>query len=179
MKKIGIVLLVIVLVFIAVYIANNRESSQDFLDDEFAKIENYIPKRDVKNTTISQADVAWHLDHILKTINQISTNLENSNPNNYQSTFSLQQVIVHTTGTIPRGVAQSPQSVRPPDIILTEAIFLQLKQAKEHLDKINSLDENAFIEHPVFKNLDRDQTRRFIKIHTKHHLKIIKDILED
>lgn len=179
MKKIGLALLAIILVFVGVYVFNNRESSPDFLDDEFAELENYITQRDVKNVAVSQADVAWHLDHMLKTINLISENLKNSNPNDYSSGFSLQQLIVFTTGTIPRGVAQSPQAVRPPDVILKDSIYLQLKEAKERINAITSLDKDAFIEHPVFKTLDRDQTRRFIEIHTRHHLKIVKDILEE
>ncbi|MDT0606592.1 DUF1569 domain-containing protein [Croceitalea rosinachiae] len=177
MKKVGLGLLIIVLVFIGAYLFNNRESNPDFLDDELAEIENYISKRDSKNTAVSQADVAWHLDHMLKTINRISEAVEKSNPEEYVYGFSIQQVVVHTSGMIPRGAAQSPQNVRPPQVIVTDSIYIQLQEAKQNITQLNSFDKNAYFDHPVFNKLDRDQTRRFLAIHTKHHLKIIKDIL--
>ncbi|GMN06843.1 hypothetical protein MTsPCn5_22320 [Croceitalea sp. MTPC5] len=179
MKKVGLALLVIVLIFMGMYLRNNRESNGDFLDDELAEIENYLPKRDVLNIEVSQADVAWHLDYMLKTINQISKTVQDSNPEEYEYSFSLQQVVVHTLGMIPRGAAQSPKSVRPPEVILTDSINVQLKEARHHIAQLNSLNEKAYFNHPVFNTLDRDQTRRFLAIHTKHHLKIIKDILKE
>ena len=179
MKKFGLGLLIIILVLIGTYLFNNRESNPDFLDDEFAEIENYISKRDSKNTAVSQADVAWHLDHMLKTINRISEAVENSNPKEYAYTFNMQQIVVHTSGMIPRGAAQSPQNVRPPQVIATDSIYIQLKEARQKIDLLGALDKKAYFDHPVFNKLDRDQTRRFLDIHTNHHLKIIEDILAE
>ncbi len=179
MKKIELGLLVLVLAITIAYLINNKESDAGFLNDEFTKIEQLVSKRDAKNTQVSSASVAWHLDHMLKTINQISDRVIDSNPDDYTYNFNIQQVVVHTTGMIPRGAAQSPQNVRPPKVIQTDSIYIQLKDAKTKISKLISLDEDAYFEHPVFDNLDRDQTRRFLEIHTKHHLKIIKDILDE
>ncbi|WP_343488137.1 DUF1569 domain-containing protein [Allomuricauda sp. d1] len=177
MKKAGIGLVILLVAMVGLYLVNNRESSDDFLEDEFTAIEKHIPKRDVLNEEVSTADVAWHLDHMLKTINRISENLEASDPHDYAYKFSMQQVVVHTTGMIPRGVAQSPQNVRPPKVIETDSIYVQLQEAKRNIKGISNLDKNSHFNHPVFNKLDRDQTRRFLEIHTNHHLKIIQDIL--
>jgi len=177
MKKIswGITLAIITITIISV--VNNRESDPNFLDDELLEIEAYFTKKEVQNAVVSQANFAWHLDHILKTINSITENLVASNPEEYDSKFNIQRILVHTSGTIPRGAAQSPQSVTPPDTILLDSLGIQWEQAWKSMEKISGLDENAFFAHPVFDHLDRDQTRRFLEIHTNHHLKIIKDIL--
>lgn len=179
MKKLGLVLLVLVILFTVLYEVNKKETDQDFLENQFSNIESLISKRDLKNEKVSQADVAWHLDHILKTINVLSLALENSNPSEFKSGFSMQKIFVFTTGRIPRGVAQSPEGVRPPNVIVTENLYHQLREAEKRVSTIGELDENTFFEHPFFKSLNRDQTRRFLEIHTNHHLKIIRDILED
>jgi len=158
---------------------NKKETEGGFLVDQFNSIEKLIPKREAKNEKVSQADVAWHLDHLLKTINQLTNELENSNPAKFTSSFSMQKAFVFTMGRIPRGVAKTPENLRPPDVILTDNLYAQLANAREKVAKISNLNENAFFGHPVFKNINRDQTIRFLEIHTKHHLKIIKDILRE
>lgn len=177
MKKLGSLLLAIITVITVIYQVNKKESHDNFLVHQFSRIETLILKRDIKNLEVSQVDVAWHLDHLLKTINQLTRALENSNPAEFSSRFSLQKVFVFTTGRIPRGVAQSPSSVRPPNVILTDNLYAQLAEARDKVSKISTLDENAFFQHPVFNTINRDQTRRFLEIHTNHHLRIIDDIL--
>ncbi len=177
MKRVSWVLSFLVVGVTIISIRNNRQDDPHFLDGQLLEIENYFSQRDVENTAVSQANVAWHLDHTLKTINRISERLRASNPEEYHSQFNIQRIVVHTSGTIPRGRAQSPQSVRPPNVVQLDSLQLQLTEARQNLSAISSLDENAFFAHPVFDHLDRDQTRRFLEIHTNHHLKIIKDIL--
>lgn len=177
MKRVSWALSILVILVTLISIANNREDDPNFLDGQLTEIEGYFEQRKTQNEEVSQANVAWHLDHTLKTINRITENLVESNPEEYLSKFNMQRVVVHTTGRIPRGVAQSPQNVRPPESVLLDSLQLQLAEARQNLDAINHLDEKAFFAHPVFDHLDRDQTRRFLEIHTNHHLKIIRDIL--
>ncbi|MEO0902674.1 MAG: hypothetical protein AAFY00_11940, partial [Bacteroidota bacterium] len=47
-----------------------------------------------------------------------------------------------------------------------------------HAKMIEGLSEDAHFEHPNFDVINKGQTKRFLKIHTGHHLKIIKDILK-
>lgn len=177
MKQVSWILSLFVILITMISIVNNREDDPNFLDGQLLEVERYFAEREKKNEAVSQANVAWHLDHTLKTINRIIENLVESNPEEYRSNFNVQRIVVHTSGVIPRGRAQSPQSVRPPDVVLLDSLQLQLTEARQNLSAIFSLDENAFFDHPVFDHLDRDQTRRFLEIHTNHHLKIIEDIL--
>ncbi|WP_420320606.1 DUF1569 domain-containing protein [Flagellimonas sp.] len=134
--------------------------------------------RDVLNPKVSKANVAWHLDHMLKTINVICKSLEVSNPEEYKSNFSLTRAIIYTLGDFPRGVAKAPRVVRPPEVINTEDLHRQLQMAKENLQAIQSLDAKAHFEHPYFSVLNKNQSIRFLKIHTGHHLKIVRDIVK-
>ena len=179
MKKLLWGFLVFIVIAIFAYIINGKQSDPDFLDAQLVQIAEHFDNRKLKNEAISNADVAWHLDHTLKVINNISANLAQSDPEAYTSNFNIQRIIVHTTGIIPRGAAQSPKSVMPPDAVLLDSLHIQLALARQNMIKIDKLNEHAFYSHAVFGNLNRDATRRFLEVHTQHHLKIIADILQE
>ena len=157
----------------------SSEPATGFLDEQFAEMVDHIPQRDRLNPKVSQADVAWHLDHSLRSINKICEALKASDPDKFRPNFSLSRVFVFTSGIIPRGVAQSPKSVLPPEIISTDSLYLQLEEAKKNLKELQALDSKAHFKHPYFKVLNKGQTFRFLKIHTQHHLKIIRDIVAE
>lgn len=102
--------------------------------NQLAEIESNIEFRDSINPDISSADIAWHLDHMLKAINSIFIALGN------QIRISL-----NLTST---------------------------------LKELFSLNQNQYFSHYIFGILNRDKTLRFIEIHTNHHLKIVRDILD-
>ncbi|WP_190810061.1 DUF1569 domain-containing protein [Flagellimonas sp. S3867] len=157
---------------------NDTSPSYSFLDAEFDRIKDYISERDASNHRVSKADVAWHLDHILKTINVICKSLEASNPCEYKSNFNLTRAVIYAWGDFPRGIAKAPRIVRPPDEILTEDLHRQMERAKENLKTFQNLDSKAHFEHPYFDILDKNRSIQFLKIHTRHHLKIVRDIVK-
>ncbi|WP_136466704.1 DUF1569 domain-containing protein [Flagellimonas onchidii] len=158
--------------------AKNPSCYKSLLNDEFSETENYILQRDALNPKVSKVDVAWHLDHMLKTINVICKSLEASNPDEYKSNFNLTRTLIYAWGDFPRGVAKSPKVVRPPDVILTEDLHRQIEMAKENLKVLQGLEANVHFEHPYFSVLDKKKSIRFLKIHTRHHLKIVRDIVK-
>lgn len=172
-----IVLAIIIFLFIFIKVRMNQ-SNPNVLLPQLSEIENKIESRDVKNNEVSKADVAWHLDHMLKTINRLTDSLESSDPTVYESSFNVPRIMSLTAGLIPRGRAESPQNVRPPAIILTDDILRQLLEARKNIEKLRNLEDNANINHPVFGMLNKAQTIRFLEVHTNHHLKIVTDILK-
>ena len=156
-----------------------KRNNADYLITHLNQIESLISERDRINKDISKVDVAWHLDHILKTINRITKALQESKPENYQSSFNAARKMSLTFGYIPRGRAQSPAVVRPPDKILTEDIFSQLEEARKNIIVLNDLNRKSHFKHPVFGIINKATTIRFIEVHTEHHLKIIRDILNN
>ena len=148
-----------------------------FLTKQLDELESYIPRANVINEDISKADVAWHLDHTLKVINNIYDTLEASDPSLYKEDINVMRSIIFTAGIIPRGQAQSPKSVRPPEKVLTSDIQYQLGKSRKANQKYIQLPESSYFKHFGFGYLKRDKAMRFVEIHTNHHLKIIRDIL--
>lgn len=150
-----------------------------FLDNELEKIVNYFPYLKRKSITISQADVAWHLSHCLLVMDKIYEGLKHSNPADYKSQFNLKRTITFGVQYFPRGVAKSPKMVLPEENITQALIEKQLIKVRAKLSRIDELDPNVNFTHFIFGQCDRKRTKQFLKIHTNHHLKIVRDILNE
>lgn len=157
----------------------SKLSAQSTLDSELEKVEAYIKDRNKIAPEVSSVDVAWHLDHLLKVINGINYSLSESDPNEYKYSWKFLRLVVFTAGRFPRGAAKASKSVLPPDTIKTEDIYTQLQEARSTLQNSSDLDKNHYFDHPVFGVLNRDRTLKFVKIHTRHHLRIIRDIVRE
>lgn len=157
---------------------NMSEKSDEFLSKQLLQIKSMIPQRDQLNPSVSKVDIAWHLDHILKVINSIYDMLKHSNPRSYEADINIRRLIIFTAGKIPRGRGKSPKSVLPQENILTAGIKTQLEMARNNVIALDFLDENQYFKHFGFGTLNRDKAKRFLEIHTDHHLSIINDILK-
>ncbi|MDC1197388.1 DUF1569 domain-containing protein [Algibacter sp.] len=147
------------------------------LKNQLSKLESFIPLIDKENPEVSKSTVGWQLDHALKVFNLVSTWTVNSNPKEYKRSFNLWRSVLLPLCYIPRGKARAPKKVLPPETILKEDILNQLQQAHQHIETIRPLPKTAYFEHHVFGKLNKQQTLRFLEMHTKHHLKIVDDIL--
>ncbi len=150
----------------------------DTITELLSKIEGYIPKKDMRNDSVSKSDVGWQLDHALKVINGVSGIMIKTNPNKYKKDFNLMRTVLFPLCYIPRGRAKSPKIVLPPNIILKEDLSAQLQSAHINIENVNVLPKTSHFKHHVFGMLSKKQTLRFLEIHTKHHLKIVSDILK-
>lgn len=151
--------------------------AKGLIDNQLNKIKDYIAYRDCLAENISRVDVAWHLDHSLKVINQIVQTIQNSNPEEFKKDFNMSRKLVFAAGRFPRGRGRAPKSVMPPDVISTDEILQQLDNATSDLKSLDTLDKNAHFKHGIFGMLDLHLTVRFLEIHTNHHLAIIRDII--
>ncbi len=150
----------------------------EFMDGQLYDIAYLIQFRDSRDTKVSKVPVVWHLDHILKVINRTYYILEKSDRTLHQKRFSWIRTHSFALRRISRGKEQSLASFLPPDIIKTEDLLLQLELARKNICDLKTLDEHSNFIHPVFGQLNKKQSKRFLEIHTKHHLKIVKDILK-
>jgi hypothetical protein len=142
------------------------------------QLENHIPNLEKTNPNVSISTVGWQIDHCLLVINGIISQLEISNPTEFQPKWNFPKFMVFTTGKIPRGKAKAPKVVMPIQVATQNELKAKLEVAKNNVLKLDSFSENQFFNHPFFKDLNVKQTKRFLTIHTKHHLKIIEDILK-
>lgn len=148
------------------------------LNVQLQEMEQYVPFLECRDPLVSQVSVGWHLSHSFEVINKVCAALETSNPEDYKSEFSLSRIMVFTMGRFPRGKAKAPKNVMPNGEINPERLSLQLDDVKVNLSKFESLQKNNYCNHPYFKQLNRNQSKRLLEVHTKHHLKIIRDILK-
>lgn len=148
------------------------------LNNEFHFIRENLINIDKENLKVSKVNVGWHLDHSLKVINGVFKVLKNSNSSEYKKEFNKLRFVVFLIGRFPRGRAKSPKRVFPPEIVVKEDVESQLNLAIENVKLISSIKENQYFTHPLFKQLNKKQTLKFLRLHTNHHLKIVKDILK-
>ena len=140
-------------------------------------LEDHIKHHEISNPEISKVNIAWHLDHSFKVINNVIKTLQDSDPKQYKNDFKLIGMFFFKLGYFPRGKGKAPRSVRPPEVILKVEISNQLKLAKSNIETIPKLDKNAYFKHPLFGNINKAKIYRFLILHTHHHLKIIKAIM--
>jgi hypothetical protein len=141
-------------------------------------LESKIPNQELLNPLVSKSSVGWHIEHTLLTTNLVIEAIGKSNPDNYKRTFNLNRFIVFTLNKIPRGKVKAPRLVRPQEDFTTYSLINHLEKGKNNLEKLNTLYTNNYFEHPFMGHLNLKQTIRFIKLHTKHHLNIMNEIVK-
>ena len=91
--------------------------------------------------------------------------------------------LVLLMGRLPRGRGQSPEVFRPPETVdlgkLEHRVIAnreQLNRLTDHLDRLRQSDSR--FPHPVLGDFDTSEWLRFARIHTGHHHRIIRDIID-
>ena len=142
------------------------------------QLESNISQFETTNNSVSGGSVGWHIEHSLKTIDQVITACKNSNPLNYQWQFNFKRFLIMSIAKkIPRGKARAPKIVRPEGEINQKTLTVSFSKVKENMKNWESLDKNTHFPHPFFGILNKKETENFLVLHTKHHLMIINDIL--
>ncbi|GGI55938.1 DinB family protein [Winogradskyella haliclonae] len=147
------------------------------LDSYIKQLETHIPEYEISNSKISKSTVGWQIDHSLKVINGIIGLLKDA-PTDKTPKLRFSGRLFLTLGYIPRGMGKAPKHVLPPEHIEKIQLDEQLAMAKELVPELKNVNTKATFKHPYFGILTKQQSIRFIEVHTKHHLKIIKDILK-
>lgn len=166
------------IISIAILIKPDEITQSKFLAAELVEIESLLPYRDFLSEEVSKVDVEWHMDHSLKVINEVIKYLHSTDPDEYRKEFNFIRMMVFTSGRMPRGVGKAPASVLPPEEIITEDILNQMGEAELSHESLNTAHSQSHFDHPVFGLLDLEDTKKFLEIHTNHHLAIIRDIIE-
>ncbi len=146
--------------------------------NQVKKLEMHIPDYVKQQSTVSTANVGWHIEHSLMVFIIIITAVENSDPAIYKSTFNLNKLLVYTFNKIPRGKAKAPKIVQPLGEMIPENLITQVEKAFVKIKSLANLQKHHHFEHPYFGSLNLKETIKFLTIHTKHHLNIIDDIMK-
>ena len=140
------------------------------------QLESHIPDFEKTNSVVSQSTIGWQIDHSLLVINNVVDRLKESNPASYKWRFKWIRIYIKITNKIPRGKVRVPKSVNPMDIATIEELQTKLDLARKNITDISTLPTNSYFTHPFFGDLKLKSAIWFLKLHTKHHLKIIMDI---
>ncbi len=140
--------------------------------------EKNIENFDKTNPNVSNSTVAWQIDHSLKVINNVCKVLIKSDPDDYQWKFNFYRSTTLPINYFPRGKVKAPKGVRPEyDMPAKETLTQAIADAKSLLKRIENLPENSNFKHPIFGLLNLKTSKRFLKVHSYHHYKIIREIL--
>jgi len=142
------------------------------------QLEDKIPFCRELNQEVSQANVGWHIEHSLLTLDEIINFLIQSNPNDYKWKFNFIRIVVLTMKKIPRGKAKSPKVVQPKENIDNNDLLMHISKTRYKIKELENISADKYFEHPFFGKLRLRQTKIFLEIHTKHHLEIIEDIIK-
>ena len=148
-----------------------------YLDQEIKSLRENLKYADKQQHTVSAKGVDWHIYHSLLVISGVCYLLKQSNPKDYKPKFNLLKLVIMTTGIIPRGKARSPKEVLPPEHIDAKKILNLFSKVEEQLKELENLDKNHFYSHHIFGDLNLSKSVKFLSIHSRHHLKIIRDII--
>lgn len=84
--------------------------------------------------------------------------------------------LILLTGWIPRGKAQAPERVLPHETSDPDAIRAALAEARRLAAGPRPARGGKRFLHPALGPMNARQWLRFARIHTRHHLKIVRDI---
>lgn len=145
--------------------------------DQLAELESKIPAYEKNNTNVSAANVGWHIQHTTLATVRIIDAIKQSDPTTYKSRFSWKRVLIYSLNSIPRGKIKAPKSVQPSDELTIDGLHSAIEKAKGRVNELAALQPKQYLAHPFLGDLNLKQSIKFLKLHTKHHLKIINEIL--
>ena len=146
------------------------------LKTQLIELENRIQNQEKLNPLVSKSSVGWHIEHALLVMNLTIDSIQKSNPDSYKKAFNFNRFMVFVMNKIPRGKVRAPKAVQPKEDLTADSLRMHLEKSKLNLEKLNALNPNAYFNHPFMGHLKLKPTIRFIKLHTQHHLNIIKEI---
>ena len=147
---------------------------KSLLDKFEAQITNYSKF----NQTISEGNVGWHIVHSCLVIDSVCGAVCKSDATKFIKKFSFKAFLVLLINSFPRGKAKAPSFTMPSEELSPASILISIQAARTSIEALAKAGKNQYFTHPIFGDLNTEQTFKFLGVHTNHHLKIIKDIIK-
>ena len=143
------------------------------------QLESHIPDFEKTNAAVSTSTVGWQIDHSLLVVNKVISDIKKSNPRDYKWKFNKNRFLVFIIlRKIPRGKVRVPKEVQPFEEITLEHLKNKLEITRNNIAELKLLEAKNYFSHPFMGDLNLKTTIDFLELHTKHHLKIIEDMLK-
>lgn len=147
------------------------------LTEEINKLEGLIAYHERLLPSVSAASVGWHIDHSLRAIIGMSKALQKSDPAQYRPKLSWSGWWVQMLGWFPRGRGQAPAAVVTTRAVTPDSLHSLVQAGRQMLTACAALPATSHFKHPAFGIHNKAQTIRLMIVHTRHHRRIIRDIL--
>jgi hypothetical protein len=143
------------------------------LVDELYQESNWAEKSSIE---VSKATVGWHIAHSYLVIIKSCENLLSNTNRPSKNPKWLRQEIFFLLRKIPRNKIEAPDFVVPIDDSEKEikrlydqamSLLLQIKENKD-----------GYLSHPFLGPIKPQRVPLFLRIHTAHHLQIIREIIK-
>ena len=132
----------------------------------------------LRRDSVSAWDIGQQVDHMLKVCERVFGIIGKGEAMELPGITPRGRLVL-TLKWIPRGRGKSPEPVVGLQSSAEELVqlFARVSSLASALMEKESLDQRTRIfKHPYFGGLTAAQAFRFVEIHNKHHLKIIRDI---
>lgn len=149
---------------------------QSSFSEQLQRLKIYTTAANFSNPKVTKTTAYWQVHHTLLVLNGVATVLRNSNPADFKPKGSFFKFLIMNTGWIPRGKGKAPAQTRPESTFSQQELLDLLDTTAVNLATLDTINSGACFRHPLFGWLDKKDTIRFMKIHTNHHLKILKDM---
>ena len=130
------------------------------------------------NKMVSEANVGWHIMHSCLVITSITNAIMKSDPSLYKKKFIWKAFFVLLFNKIPRGKAKAPSFTQPASEVSSDMVLQQIADARKSAELLLTFNKNKYFTHPIFGDLQLPTAIRFLYVHSYHHEKIIRDILQ-
>jgi hypothetical protein len=151
-----------------------------FMDSIERTLEDFravIANADATTPSVSEWRVGMHIHHCALSMIGISKSLRKSTPPMPRAKPSLSRSVTLTCGFIPRGRAKTPSFIVPSATVAQAELASLLDEAEKLMAVAQALDRDRWFTHPLLGPMGRDDAFKFIRIHNRHHLRIVADIL--
>lgn len=140
-------------------------------------LEARIHGQDILNTNVSTSSVGWHIEHCLLTIDIITETIRQSSTEKPKTKFNIWKHAILVFQKIPRKKVKAPKIVQPQIDINAESLQQHIGKTREAIRILPHLDPKQYFMHPFLGPMNRNQTIKFLKVHTRHHLGIMNEII--
>ena len=140
------------------------------------ELESHIPQLEKRNENISSSTVGWQIEHSLLVISSVIEGVKRSDPSQFKWSFRPWKYLIFWRGKIPRGKSKAPKFVVP-DTFTAESLQAHIASCRVKVTELESLAPGHYFRHPYFGDTKKKDVIPFLVLHTEHHVKIIRDIL--
>jgi len=154
------------------------------IDRQFEQIGGVVaagePALAARAPKISAWSVGQQLDHLLNVAEGVFSRLTGEGEE-VVGGINVTGRILLGIGWLPRGVGKSPKAVLPAEAPGAAELGERLTRLRGDYRDLRFrtallASRRRLLRHPYFGALDCAQSLRFVAVHTRHHLKIVRDI---